>query len=323
MMKNRLSTLCLTLFFVCVHAGCAQAQLASDHSESHGLKLVYPAPERLVAIGDIHGDINAARQALKIAGAINDDDQWIGAELVVVQVGDQLDRGDDEQEILDLFERLREEAHKAGGAFHILNGNHELMNCHLDLRYVTPGGFEDFEDAVDVDPNDPVLQSYPEEQRARVAAFRPGGPYAKRLANQNIFVIVGDTLFVHGGVHMSHVEYGLDKINQEVRDWLNGMTDRPEVISGKESPVWCRHYSSKVTPESRELLEPVLEALGLKRIVVAHTVQPDGIASHFDGQVWCVDVGMAKHYGNKPQVLEIMGDRVRVLSELAQRTESP
>ena len=50
----------------------------------------------------------------------------------MVQTGDQLDRGDQEQEILDLFERLRIESEAAGGAFHALLGNHELMNARLD-----------------------------------------------------------------------------------------------------------------------------------------------------------------------------------------------
>ncbi len=305
----------LVLMSMLITGGCTETVHASNTlSTENEPRLVYPAPVRLVAIGDIHGDIKAARAALVLAGAINEHDEWIGGELVVVQVGDQLDRGDDEQEILELFDRLRHDAMQAGGGFHALNGNHELMNCKLDLRYVTPGGFADFEDAVEVDPNDAELNEYPQEQRARVAAFRPSGPYATMLADQNTIVIVGDTLFVHGGVHVSHVEYGLDRINQEVRAWLLGDGDRPEVISGKASPVWCRHYSLDVVPESRAMLEEVLDVLGLERMVVAHTVQEDGITSHFDGQVWCVDVGMSAHYGGPIQVLEIIGDKVRVLA---------
>ena len=78
---------------------------------------MYPAPERLVAIGDVHGDLSATRRALVLAGAIDQTDRWIGGGLVIVQVGDQLDRGDDEQEILELLDRLRDEAEVAGGRF--------------------------------------------------------------------------------------------------------------------------------------------------------------------------------------------------------------
>ena len=110
--------------------------------------------QRIVAFGDVHGDLEAARGALRLAGAIDEQDRWIGGDLIVVQTGDQLDRGDQEQAILDLFERLRIESEAAGGAFHALLGNHELMNARVDLRYVTDGGFADFMDTVEYEPGD-------------------------------------------------------------------------------------------------------------------------------------------------------------------------
>ncbi|MFY0537705.1 metallophosphoesterase [Nannocystis pusilla] len=74
-----------------------------------------PAPARLVALGDLHGDFEATRAALRLAGAIDPQDKWIGKELMVVQTGDQLDRGDGERKILELLERLQTEARAAGG----------------------------------------------------------------------------------------------------------------------------------------------------------------------------------------------------------------
>src|SRR5688572_24286637 len=53
-------------------------------------------PPRLVALGDVHGDLAAARAALRLVGAIDWSNQWIGGDLVVVQTGDQLDRSDQE-----------------------------------------------------------------------------------------------------------------------------------------------------------------------------------------------------------------------------------
>jgi hypothetical protein len=50
------------------------------------------APKRIVALGDVHGDLSATRRALRLAGAIDDQDRWIGGRLVVVQTGDQLGR---------------------------------------------------------------------------------------------------------------------------------------------------------------------------------------------------------------------------------------
>ena len=89
---------------------------------------------RLIAIGDVHGDLGATRAALRLGGAIDGDDRWIGAGLTVVQTGDQLDRGDEERQIVDLFSRLAKDAAKSGGRVVALNGNHEIMNVQGDFR---------------------------------------------------------------------------------------------------------------------------------------------------------------------------------------------
>lgn len=280
---------------------------------------VNPAAPRIVAFSDVHGDIEAARAALRLAGAIDEEDRWIGGDLVVVQTGDQLDRGDDEREILHLFERLVDEAARAGGAFHPLNGNHELMNAHLDLRYITEGGFRDFASVVDSRPDakdagaDPLLAAYEPGQRGRIAAFRPGGPYALLLARRNTIVQVGDNVFVHGGVLPEHAAYGLEAINEEIRAWLRGEAPAPEWSRGSESPIWTRLYSRDPDDEACGVLGEALDLLGARRMVVGHTVHREGITSYCDGRVWAADVGMAAYYGGPRQVLEIRGDTVTVL----------
>ena len=45
-----------------------------------------PAAKRLIAIGDIHGDLAKARAALQVAQVIDEHDRWVGGETVVVQV---------------------------------------------------------------------------------------------------------------------------------------------------------------------------------------------------------------------------------------------
>ena len=279
----------------------------------------FPAPPRLLAFGDVHGDLQATRQALRLAGAIDAHDRWVGGPLVVVQTGDQLDRGDDEQEILDLFERLRGEAQAAGGAFHVLLGNHELMNVAGDLRYVTPGGFADFEGIDGLELDDPALQGIPPQARARAAAFRPGGPYAQVLAQRNTVVVVGPSVFVHGGVLPQHVPHGisdLERLNADVRSWISGHGDGRALeqdVLGEEGVVWTRLYATD-EPEACRQLGEALARLDAVRMVVGHTVQQSGISSGCDGKLWRIDVGMAAHYGGRVQVLQIEGDRVEPLS---------
>ncbi len=269
-------------------------------------------PRRLVALGDVHGDLKAAKRALRLAGAIDTDEQWIGGDLVVVQTGDQTDRGDQEEKILELFERLAVDAHAAGGAFYSLLGNHEVMNVELDFRYVTDGGFADFADTP-YDREDPELAELPEEQRGRAAAFRPGGPWALKLAGHNVLMVVGDSAFVHGGILPDHVDHGLPKINRHTQEWMRGERDFPEILSGDDSPIWTRVYSDdeEAEPDCASLAD-VVEALGVSRIVVGHTVQ-DRANAACDGQVWRIDVGMAAYYDGVPMGIAIEDGQVSVV----------
>jgi hypothetical protein len=278
----------------------------------------HPAPERIVAIGDVHGDLDATRRALRLAGAIDEQDRWVGGRLVVVQTGDQLDRGDDERAILRLFDRLAREARRAGGAFHALNGNHELMNSLLDLRYITEGGFADFADVGRaLHQTDTTLLEFPPEQRGRVVAFRPGGEYARLLAQRNTIVMVGDNVFVHGGVLPHHAEYGIDQINAEIRAWLRGETEPPQWARGSDTPIWTRLYSQNPGPEACETVDATLRLLGARRMIVGHTVHRQGVTSYCDGRIWAIDVGLAAYYGGPMEVLEIRGDQLRPLREPA------
>jgi hypothetical protein len=272
------------------------------------------APERIVAIGDLHGDLSATRAAFRLAGAIDSLDHWAGGELVIVQTGDILDRGDDEEAIFRFLEELSGEATEAGGGVHVLNGNHELMNAYLDYRYVTEGGWADFEDVTTVATVDSFLATLEPHQRARAQTLRPGGEFAlHHLAENNTFLIVGTTLFTHGGVLPEHVDWGLDRMNGEIRSWLRGEIPQPEWIRGELSPVWNRLYSDAPDQAACDTLSAVLDGLNVERMVVGHTIQDAGITSYCGGRVWCIDVGMAKHYGGRPEVLEIRGAVVRGL----------
>jgi hypothetical protein len=282
-------------------------------------RTVFPIVSRVVAVGDLHGDLSATRAALRLAGAIDDRDRWIGGALVVVQTGDEIDRGDGDREIIDLFSRLEIEAAEAGGAFRPLLGNHDLMNVEGNFKYVSARGMGSFDDLVASLLARPDLLAFPPLQRARAAAFRPGGPVAGIFARRNVVAIVGDTVFVHAGVLPSHVAYGLERLNREVRAFVRGARpELPPVMDHQTSPVWTRLYSEEETPAAATCatLGEALAGLGVKRMVVGHTVQPQGINAGCDGRVWRIDTGMSAAYEGGPiQVLELAGDRVTALAE--------
>jgi hypothetical protein len=255
------------------------------------------APHRVVAIGDLHGDLAAARAALRAAGAIDEQDAWIGGDLVVVQAGDILDRGDEESTIVELLERLDRDARAAGGAVVALLGNHELMNAAGDFRYVTAGGLRDF-------------------GGDREHALAPGGVWAKRLAQHNAIAIVGGAVISHAGV-LGDWARDVDALNLEARCFLDGQASgRPTMLESDTSPLWTRALGGGEVDCAA--LAAALKTLGATRMVVAHTVQPGGINAKCDGALWRIDVGLARLYGGPIQVLELSSEppQVRVGSRL-------
>jgi len=316
------SLLVLAIVIACLGAvfGCGRSKTPEPAERGSDLVLDiptrFPGVQRLVAIGDLHGDLRAARTALRIAGATDENDDWIGGELVVVQLGDILDRGDDAMEILDLLDSLRRQARASGGDVHLLNGNHELMNVKLDMRYVSVGGYVDFLPGEKPEPGTATAQDVVDGVGERILAIRPGGSMALRFAQRNVVAIVGDTVFVHGGVLPHIVDYGIELLNQETRRWIRGDDPcPPEVLLGNDGPVWSRHFSDEPDAEDCRLLEATLEQLGAGRMVVGHTVQRSGISPACDGRVWRADVGMADHYGGEAAVLELSNGEVRILDQ--------
>jgi hypothetical protein len=269
----------------------------------------------VVAVGDLHGDYAATLEVLQLVGATSDQNAWIGGALTLVQTGDQLDRGDGERAILDLLIRLKDQAEAAGGNVVILNGNHETMNVGGDFRYVTERGFAEFEGADPRPLPETLLRQLPPNSHSRAAAFFPGGTYARRLAAHPVIAVVGDSVFAHGGVLMGHVEYGIDKLNSEVKQWLLGDGPAPQEVLSPDAPVWTRLYSEGEPSEAAcRQLSQVLQSLGVKRMVVGHTVQKLGITSGCEQKIWRIDVGMSSYYaGSSVSALEISGGQVRVL----------
>lgn len=284
-----------------------------------------PSKKRIVAIGDIHGDLSALRAALRLAGAIDSDDRWIGKDLAVVQTGDQIDRGDQDREVLDVMEKLEAEAKAAGSALYVLLGNHELMNATFDFRYVTRRGFAGFDEFSSRAGAAAAAGHVLEPERGRAAAFAPGAPYALKLAPHLVVAQLDDTLFVHGGILPAHVDYGFDRINREASAFLAGkQRELPRVLAGDDAPDWVRVYGSpEVDDATCQMLGRVLAQVGAKRLVVGHTVQEHGISSACQGRLFRIDIGLSAFYGVKPpQVLEITAAGARVLGAEAAATSA-
>lgn len=231
-----------------------------------------------------------------------------------------------------LLRELDAQAREEGGAVYMLNGNHESLNVCGDFRYATPGGFR--EAALAAGLRGAASSALDAQLRARLALYAPGGPMALELALNPTVLVVGRTMFAHGGIMPSHVAYGLEKLNADVAAWMRG--DRradgsaappPFLAMGDASSVmWNRAYGKERYASQAERagacrqLKAALDAAGCDRLVVGHTPQLGGANCECGGMVWRLDVGMSSGVLNaRPAVLELPpkngreGDEPRVL----------
>lgn len=256
-----------------------------------------PGKRRLVAIGDLHGDVSAALEVLQLAGLTDERGRWTGGETVLVQTGDLTDRGPDSKGVIDLMRRVRDEAAAAGGEVHLLNGNHEIMNLRGDWRYVSEGDLAGFGG-----------------QLERAAAFSPTGAYGSFLATLPVAVEVDDTVFVHGGIHPRFAADGLDAINERARAHYFDPMEKRDPINGEQGPTWYRGYVQLPEAEACPLLEKALEALDAERMVVGHTTQRTGAPLvRCGGRLTVIDIGISAHYGHHLGAWEALEGDARVL----------
>jgi hypothetical protein len=199
--------------------------------------------ERIVAFADVHGAYDQLLAILRETAVIDEGLHWRAGTTHLVSTGDLLDRGPGSREVLDLLMRLEGEAREAGGAVHVVLGNHEVMNIVGDLRYVSPEEFAAFagkdDDALreqawaQVAAQEPAAArpdfdaQFPRGYFAHRQAFAPTGQYGAWLLGLPFVLVVNDTAFVHGGLTPMVAELGL------------GTNDRMRALVAKYVNTWA------------------------------------------------------------------------------------
>jgi Calcineurin-like phosphoesterase len=215
-----------------------------------GLAAAAGAAPRIVAVGDVHGDVAAFKGILVEAGVLDSSGAWAGGETVLVQVGDLIDRGPSMRGALDFVMELEQAAAKHGGRVVSLLGNHEVLNLTGDLRYVTPANYVEFADArsekrrADAwrqvrdlrkrrarklgQPEPPTgpeareawFQAHPPGFLEHQEAFGPGGKYGRWLRARPAIFVSQETAFMHGGLSPSLAGDSLEEIDRRVHEEL-------------------------------------------------------------------------------------------------------
>ena len=299
-------------------------------------------PDRIVAVGDVHGAFDEFVRILQEAKLIDVRRRWIGGRAHLVQTGDVVDRGPHSRKVMDLLRALETEAARAGGRVHALVGNHEAMRAFGIMRDAGPGEYEAFRTPDSVDLRDRAYQFLLEEntERAKKAgqkfdprefrkvflasnplgaiemnfAFGPEGEYGRWIRGHDVVARVNGILFMHGGLTPAAAALGCDAINATARKELAPGTapadQERSLTTGPDGPLWYRGLADGNA--SAADVDAVLKAMQAKAIVIGHTVAGDyRITSKFGGRVVQIDTGMLGSTffpGGKPSALEIRGD---------------
>jgi hypothetical protein len=286
---------------------------------------VWTGVERVVAIGDVHGDHDQFVAVLRSADLVDAQGNWSGGKTHLVQTGDLLDRGPDSRKAMDLLISLEEQARRAGGAVHALIGNHEAMNLYGDLRYVAPGEISAFRDAGSEKARDALYEEHQKQLRASLSPaqlptfddayrkswdsehplgyaehrreFGPSGKYGKWIRRHNAVIKIDATLFLHGGISPKFAGLRIREINERVRAELADFSKlQGGIVQDDEGPLWYRGLALGDEKTLEPQLRTMLKNHALERIVIGHTFTDGTVTPRFANRVLQIDVGLARLY---------------------------
>jgi len=297
---------------------------------------VWTGIERVVAVGDVHGDFQQFTAVLRSVELIDAKNNWSGGRAHLVQTGDLLDRGPEARRCIDFVIKLTDQARRAGGMVHELLGNHEAMNVYGDLRYVPPEEFAAFRDGDSEARRAAYYEQYVEQLKKspppgglpkldaeyqrqwfektplgfveRQMQFGPRGQYGKWFRVRNAVIKVNDTVFLHGGISPKYAAVTAREMNERIRSELadfsrlqNGLT------MDFDGPLWYRGLAQDAEGPLREHVDRVLAFHGARRIAIGHTVLDGTVIPRFDGKVLAIDVGLSALYGARTACLVLEG----------------
>lgn len=307
-------------------------------------------PERIVAVGDLHGDYAAWLDIARAAGIIDPAGHWAGGKTTLVQLGDIVDREPDSLKIIRSLQQLEAEAPRAGGRVVVVLGNHEAMNLLGDDRYTTPGEYAAFADDRSparreqlylsvakkleaANPNvrpselrDHWMAEHPLGWIEHRQAWSPSGELGKWATSHPAVVKIDGTLFVHGGLSAEYSKLPIEEINRRVAAAMASADDGPStILYDPLGPLWYRglvmrdadaeEVRMKERPQPMPLtvdqeVDMVLSAYGAQRMVIGHTPDLKGIEFLAGGRLARIDTGNSRSYGGPLSWLEIVGGKM-------------
>ena len=235
----------------------------------------------LFVMADTHGEFQIAVQLLKSQKIIDSKLKWSFGKGHLAVLGDIFDRGPNQTEILWLLYQLEGEAARAGGAVHVMLGNHESMALGGDERYLNPKYLK-------------VREALHAPSYA--ALWGADTMLGQWLRTKSAVMKIGGYLCLHGGLSREVIDRKLTlaEMDESVRGSL-GDRQPDGFVMGPNGPLWYRGYFPQAARESGlpvatdEDVNRVLRHFDARAIFVGHTMVPT-VTPLYDGRVIAVQV---------------------------------
>lgn len=262
---------------------------------------IYSNPEKLLVVSDIEGNFTGFFSFLLSNRVIDTNGNWIYGDGHLVLNGDFVDRGKDVTQVLWLIYKLEQQAEAQGGKVHYILGNHEIMMLQGNVSYAN---FKYIQAAKEISGN----QYW---DRAMLRLYSENTELGKWLRNKNIVERIGNTLFVHAGLNVRHMDAGLDipTLNKIAREnygkpYTKNFKSKKEelTLSSIYSPYWDRSLAMdfknkalyflnniNVKETSQQELNKLLKYYGASRVVIGHSIVDD-IKVDYEGKVIKIDI---------------------------------
>jgi len=291
---------------------------------------------KIIAIGDIHGDYYIFIELLKLAKVIDSNLNWIGKDTYVIQLGDTLDgkrpnivlnaeylNTPGEIEIIKLILSLDKKAYKHGGRVISILGNHELYPHY----YYNDETFnQQYVKKVDLDNYKKLYNT------TRFNYFKPGkGEGAKLLGKTRPLILqLGQFIFTHGSLNENFLKLcikhklnkseknvvNITKINKLMSDWLTGKsTTIPFFITSGEdiNPLFNRDLTDPKKlnkTQCKNLVDNIFKYFeNGKYVVMGHSTHRN-INTLCNNTVYRTDIAISRAFG---ETLEKNMKRLQVL----------
>ncbi len=269
----------------------------------------YSTANRIIVIGDVHGDIKRLKNILINASIINNDLEWIAnpPDTIVVQIGDQVDSLNRDPNIIE-WEKLEDFnvlyftntldniAKTKGGRMISLIGNHELMNVIGNFSYVsTKSNFS-----------------------SRYNYFMPKGILSPILAKRPLILKIGPLYFCHAGIRKHHIDI-LNKYNKDIL-YINDIWNKfmltgqlniedkeifDKIILDMEGILWTRNT------DDDDILNEMFNYLECEYMFIGHT--PVDNIMLLKNKIWYIDSCISRAFGSKKyQYIDITNNTISV-----------